>query len=135
MHGVSRALQDGTPQTPLCQRKDAGSAPLSFAQERFWFLEQIKPGDLSATISRGLRLTGSLDTNLLKESLRIVVARHELLSTTFAKTELHADIDSKPMGFVVNELSVDLPLIDLSHVPQSEREDKARSMATNLMTV
>ena len=129
MHGVSRSHQDGTSQTPLCRRNDAGLAPPSFAQERFWFLEQINPGDLSATISRGLRLTGSLDTNLLKESFQIVVARHELLRTTFAKTELHADIDSKPMGFVVEKPSVALPLIDLSHVPQSEREDKARSMA------
>src|SRR5437870_12614482 len=120
MDGVSRPFQDVTPQTPLCQRKDVGSALHSFAQERFWFLEQIKPGDLSANISRGLRLTGSLDTSLLKESLQIVVARHELLRTTFAKAELDADIDSKPMEFVVNDLSVDLPLVDVSHVPQSE---------------
>src|SRR2546427_9305939 len=66
----------------LQRRKVRGPAPLSFAQERLWFLEQINPADRSANLSRAFRITGALDISALKRSLQLVVTRHESLRTT-----------------------------------------------------
>src|SRR2546422_11757025 len=56
---------------PLQPRKNFGSARLSFAQERLWFLDQINPGDLAANISRGVRISGTLDIDKLKQAVEI----------------------------------------------------------------
>src|SRR6266480_1016680 len=84
------------------RRDDSGSAPLSFGQERLWFLEQIAPGDASGNISRGLKITGELNYDLLRRSLQTVVSRHETLRTRFATTQLYAGVDSQPAQFIAN---------------------------------
>src|SRR4029453_18500721 len=55
--------------------------PLSFAQERLWFLDQLEPGNPVYSICRAYRLTGPLDLNVLTLSLDEVVHRHEVLRT------------------------------------------------------
>jgi amino acid adenylation domain-containing protein len=117
------------PHIPLQARQDGAPAPLSFAQERLWFLEQINPGDRSANLSRAVRISGPLNRSALERSVQLVITRHESLRTTFATTELHAEEDGKPMQFVAASKSVELPLIDLSHLARSEREPRARREA------
>src|SRR5260370_5680378 len=117
-HDVSAA----TAQLQL--RRDRRRAPLSFVQKRLWFLDQINPGDVAANISRGVRIGGALDLEALGQALRAIVARHESLRTTFANTELSAGTDSRPLLLVAENGSVDLSLINLSHV--SEREQKSK---------
>src|SRR2546428_4913603 len=114
---------------PLQPRKDRRRAPLSFAQKRLWFLDQINPGDVAANISRGVRIGGALDLEVLEQALRAIVARHESLRTTFAKTELSAGTDSRPLQLVAENGSVDLSLINLSHVSENEREQRAKEIA------
>lgn len=60
------------------------SAPLSFAQERLWFLEQLHPGNTAYHLPIVLRLRDPLDAGVLERALNQVVARHEALRTTFA---------------------------------------------------
>src|SRR6476620_2833596 len=55
--------------------------PLSFAQERLWFLEQINPGDASGTISRAIKITGLLKQDLIRQALQTVIDRHDSLRT------------------------------------------------------
>ncbi|HYK21827.1 MAG TPA: condensation domain-containing protein, partial [Pyrinomonadaceae bacterium] len=87
---------------------------LSPAQERLWFLEQINPGDASLNITRAVIVSGVLDRDLLQRSLQHVVARHELLRTTFATTQLSAGTDSRPVQIVADSRSLGVEFVDIS---------------------
>ena len=63
-------------------------APLSFAQERLWFLDQFQPGSPAYNMPLAVRLIGQLDVAAIQHSLTKIVARHETLRTTFAITSL-----------------------------------------------
>ena len=64
-------------------RPASGPAPLSFAQQRLWFLDQLAPGP-AFNIPVALHLSGPLDPDALARSIAAVMARHEVLRTTFA---------------------------------------------------
>ena len=115
------------PTIPL--RGEKGPVPLSFAQNRLWFLEQINPGDASEAISRAIKLTGPLKRDLLERSLQAVISRHESLRTTFATNQLDSVKDSKPVQLIAPQRTVDIPVIDLSQEPVNEREAAARGLA------
>jgi hypothetical protein len=103
----------------LQRRADPGQRPLSFAQQRLWFLDQLEPGGTSYNMPGALRLRGKLDAAALARSLREIVARHEALRTTFTQ------VGPEPEQVVAPALDVPLPLIDLGHVPAGEREAAA----------
>src|SRR3954447_15043822 len=69
------------PGIPRCERK--GTAPLSFAQRRLWFLDQLAPGNAAYNMAEGLHLKGPLDVLALEQSLKEIVRRHEAVRTTF----------------------------------------------------
>ena len=115
---------------PLRRRTEAGPARLSFAQERLWFLDQINPGDVLGNLSRGVRIKGALNAEALTQALEAVVARHEVLRTTFAKNEHHAGTDGRPMQLIADPGSIDLTIIDLSQAPEADREERAQAIAS-----
>ena len=92
--------------------------PLTFSQERLWFLEQINPENVSQNISRGIRIKGNLEPDVLQQSLERVVQHHESLRTSFATPQLKAVIDSKPRQLVAERLKITLEVAKFS-------EDKA----------
>ncbi|MGJ3561977.1 condensation domain-containing protein [Streptomyces sp. INA 01156] len=61
--------------------------PLSFAQQRLWFLDRLRPGDPRYNSAVALRLTGTLDHTALSGALEHAVGRHEALRTTFQETD------------------------------------------------
>src|SRR5687767_10053832 len=65
------------------RRAETGPAPLSFSQERLWFLDQLEPGLPTFNIPKALRLQGALDVPALQQSISEIVRRHEVLRTTF----------------------------------------------------
>ncbi len=81
--------------------------PLSFAQERFWILDQLDQGNSAYLMTRVLRLTGSLNPTALEHSLNVIVARHESLRTTFPVVGDH------PVQHIASSHKVTLPVIDL----------------------
>ncbi|MFE9681823.1 non-ribosomal peptide synthase/polyketide synthase [Streptomyces sp. NPDC006285] len=83
-------------------------APLSYAQQRLWFLDRFEPGSTEYTILSVLRLRGPLDVDALRAALDALVARHEALRTTFAEQDGHA------RQFVHPPYPVDMPLDDLT---------------------
>ncbi|MEU5017771.1 non-ribosomal peptide synthase/polyketide synthase [Streptomyces angustmyceticus] len=87
--------------------------PLAFAQQRLWFLDQLRPGDSRYNSAVALRLTGPLDRAALSRALDAVVERHESLRTTFD------DIDGRPVQTVHPSAPVPLPVRDLAaeHAP------------------
>lgn len=74
---------NGTGQDIIPRRTPSPYAPLSFAQQRLWFLDQFEPGSSTYNMPLALRLTGQLDRNALERALNWLVERHEALRTTF----------------------------------------------------
>src|SRR5436190_13343838 len=99
----SKSIQAPTLVRP---REDQSSAPLSFAQERLWFLDQINTGDVSANISRAVRITGNLRNDALQQSLQDLIDRHQSLRTTFAAKQLSAGIDSKARQWIATSSTI-----------------------------
>src|SRR6185436_3762606 len=80
----ARGEEDGLPVPPLRPVPRGGEIPLSFAQERLWFLERLTPGTAVYNIPAGLRLRGPLDEAALQRALDEIARRHEALRTVFA---------------------------------------------------
>jgi len=91
------------------------TVPLSQAQQRLWFLEQLEPGSEAYKLTRALRLSGPVDVLMLEEALQNTVKRHEMLRTTFA-TE-----DDQPIQTIHPELEVGIQLIDVDGESEARR--------------
>ncbi|RKG75429.1 amino acid adenylation domain-containing protein, partial [Corallococcus exercitus] len=94
--------------------------PLSFAQQRLWVVEQLRPGGSHYNIATALRLDGALDVEALRRALERVVSRHEALRTTFAMK------DGQPVQRVHAAGAWELPVTDLTNAPRESREDEAQ---------
>lgn len=111
--GVKAELAGAIP-----RRRDSGPCPLSFAQERIWFFEQLEPDTAVYNIANAVRLTGSLNLNALRQTVDELLRRHEILRTVFTSLE------DKPVQLVVAAQMLPLPVKDLSKVPALERESQ-----------
>ncbi|MBV9788328.1 MAG: amino acid adenylation domain-containing protein, partial [Chloroflexi bacterium] len=87
--------------------RDETPLPLSFAQQRLWFLDQLQPGSAAYHLPTVVRLTGALDVAALHHSLSALVARHESLRTVFAQH------DGQPIQHVLPAAPVPLPILDV----------------------
>ena len=85
----------------------ADPPPLSFAQQRLWFLDRLRPGDPVYNIPTPLSVAGPLDVTALRRALARIVERHEALRTTFALS------GNEPVQIIAPRLSLDLPVVDL----------------------
>src|SRR5207237_5389965 len=86
---VRSAQQAGASPAPpvvALARPASGELPLSFAQQRLWFVDQLEPGNPAYNIPWAARLSGALDAGLLRRIVAEVVRRHEALRTTFARS-------------------------------------------------
>jgi amino acid adenylation domain-containing protein len=106
----------GMPTPPLVRMERGAEAPLSFAQQRLWFIEQLEPESALYDNALTVRLTGRLHKHALQRTFTEIVRRHEVLRTTFQT------IKSAPMQIVAEASSLPLPEIDLSELEVGERE-------------
>ncbi len=111
-----------SPTEKIPRRKDADSYPLSFAQQRLWFLDQFEPDSSFYNTPAAVRLTGQLNLPSLRQSLNEIVRRHEALRTTFIS------VDGGPQQVITPTLSVTLQLLDLRELSENERETEARRL-------
>jgi len=95
--------------------------PLSFAQQRLWFLDQLDPDTSAYNIPAALHLSGRLDLAALERSINEVIRRHEILRTSFKLG------DGGPVQVIAPELAYKIETIDLS--ADTEREMKAEVLA------
>ncbi len=102
---------------PLQALPRPANPPLSFAQQRLWYLEQLLPGSTLYNLPAVVRLQGPFEPRLLEQSLNFVIGRHEVLRTTFRNGE------GQPVQVIAPALALSLPCIDLSDVPVAEWED------------
>ncbi|WP_164002997.1 non-ribosomal peptide synthetase, partial [Pyxidicoccus caerfyrddinensis] len=123
---VDRAVRAGVGfiAPPLRRRREQQDVlPLSYAQQRLWFLEQLTPGSAFYNVPAVVKLTGPLDVAALERSFEALVRRHESLRTTFrAEGGLPVQVIS-PAG------RVELKRVDLGGLPEAEREQEARRRA------
>jgi amino acid adenylation domain-containing protein len=121
------ALQDllrgaaETPVIPVLPRP--GPFPLSFAQQRLWFLEQLEPGEPTYNQSNLFRLRGALDVSALEQAFTTLVTRHEALRTVVRSQ------DGVPYQFIQPPAALTLPIIDLADLPAAGRMETALARA------
>jgi len=103
--------------------RDQNIRPLSYAQQRMWLLDRLDPGNPAYNITRVIRLHGALSITALQESLREIVARHESLRTTFT------EIEGEPVQVIAANYVLEIPIIDLSHFAEPERQSEMLRLA------
>jgi Condensation domain len=98
------------------QSRDSNFFPLSFAQQRLWFIDQLQPGNIALNISQSIRLTGKLNVKALQETFNEVIRRHEIFRTTFTS------MDGQPIQVIAPPQTFKLAVIDLRSHPPNQRE-------------
>ena len=101
--------------------------PLSFAQQRLWFLNQLEPNSSFYNCPGSIRLTGKLDAIAFDQTLNEIIRRHEILRTSFPM------IDGQPVQLIAPAQHINLPVIDLSELPEEQRELEAQRLTTEEM--
>ncbi|MEG4404815.1 amino acid adenylation domain-containing protein [Microcoleus sp. MON2_D5] len=97
--------------------------PLSFAQERLWFFDQLEPGNPFYNLCGAVRITGQLNAEALRQSIEKIIDRHEVLTTAFVAVE------GQPIQVVVAAGDWTLPLIDLSDRSPDDREAEVHRLS------
>lgn len=123
IRGLARRLGDAGTGLDAIVRRAESSAPLSFAQQRLWFLDQLLPDNPFYNIPSSLRLRGQLDVHALESAIGEIAARHDTLRTCFVVDKGRpAQSIAPPSGFT-------LPIEDLSGLPEQVRELRASERA------
>src|SRR5262245_43944415 len=103
----------------ISRRNSDGPVLASFLQERLWALEQMGMANSTYNMNSIVRLNGLLNVAVLERSLQEIVRRHETLRTTFVA------MDGRPMQIISPTFVLEMPVLDLYHLPENEREDEA----------
>ncbi|HTE18971.1 MAG TPA: condensation domain-containing protein, partial [Armatimonadota bacterium] len=118
------AEAEGQQTPPLRAVRREGALPLSFAQQRLWFLDRLEPESAFYNIPLAVRLTGTLDVSALAQTFTEVVRRHESLRTAFRAEE------GEPVQVIGEPYEITLEVEDLSGLDAAEREAEARRVLT-----
>jgi amino acid adenylation domain-containing protein len=110
------------PREKISSRSEGENWPLSFAQQRLWFLDQLEPLSPLYNISWAARLEGPLQVNALRQALSAIVARHESLRTTFTQ------LNGIPVQVVAESCAVKWTEIDLETVDSENTEAEVRGL-------
>jgi amino acid adenylation domain-containing protein/non-ribosomal peptide synthase protein (TIGR01720 family) len=102
----------------------AGGDLLSFAQRRLWFLDRLVPGSAFYTESSALRIRAPLSVPAFERALNEIVRRHEVLRTSFRL------VGEEPVAVIAPSLHLPLEVVDLSDLPEHERQQRVVSLAT-----
>ena len=98
-------------------------SPASLAQRKFWLLTQIEPDTPVYNLTRVILLNGKLNANALRDSFVLLVRRHEALRTDFVEQ------DGEVLQDIHQDVAIDLPIRDLTHLPAGGRRDAALRLA------
>lgn len=114
----ARLRQSAAKDADAIPRRNQAEGPLSFAQQRLWFLDQFSPGSCAYNVPRVFRLSGSLDVPALQSALDSLVERHEILRTVFKMAQ------ADPVQIIQPARPVKLTTVDLTLTPETERKAK-----------
>jgi amino acid adenylation domain-containing protein len=113
----------GTSAPPITIVSRDEPLPLSFAQQRLWFLDQLEPLSVAYNMPAVLRLVGPLKVDVFETSLEEIIRRHESLRTRFVLK------DGQGRQEICDPYPLDVPVIDLTALPAAEREAEVGRMA------
>src|SRR6185295_10791825 len=121
---IETGLAAGVAMPPRMERaqREGNVMPLSFAQQRLWFIDQLEPGNPVYNAPRGVRLRGTLDIAALERALTTLVRRHEALRTTFR------DRHGEPVQVIGKPKTFTMSVEDLSGLPEATRDEEARRL-------
>ncbi|WP_164002945.1 amino acid adenylation domain-containing protein [Pyxidicoccus caerfyrddinensis] len=120
----ARQASSGEKLPPLVSVPRTGPLPLSFSQQRVWFLDQLQPGSAFYNIPFAVSINGTLHREALTRTLKELVRRHEVLRTSFHTLE-----DGEPFQRVHPDAELTLSFVDLGHLPESQLDEAARREA------
>src|SRR5215212_2508593 len=120
-----REKRESSVQQPTIPRRPESDAPLplSFAQQRLWFLDQLVPNSPAYNVPTSVRLSGALDPDVLQRTFTELLRRHEILRTSFPIR------DDQPQQLIAPPALFHLPLIDLSQLEPQQRELELQVLA------
>ena len=125
MEFLRQAQTDDDAAAPRIERVPRdGDLPLSFAQQRLWFLDQMTPGNPFYNIPAAIPLHGQIDVAALEQTLNEIVRRHETFRTTFHQ------VNGQPVQRIAPALHLALPLSDLRGLPDERRQTDTVRLAT-----
>src|SRR5438045_6836915 len=115
-------ISSSVPALVRVPRNGAG-LPLSYGQQRLWFIDQLTPGRSAYNIPGGMRLEGPLNVDALRKSLEEVTRQHESLRTRFIA------VKGEPQQVIDEKVILEIPIVDLTGTPENQREAEARRWA------
>jgi amino acid adenylation domain-containing protein len=122
---LRRDADASAPREAITRHRESGPFPLSFAQQRLWFLNVMEPNS-PYILPANFDLKGRLDVGALEKTLNEIVRRHESLRTTFASVE------GQPAQSIAPHVTLAMPVDDLSGLPEDERALEVRRHKTEL---
>lgn len=118
---LAKRLQGkAAPRITIPRRDPAAAIPLSFAQQRLWFLVQLEPDNPFYNIPTALRLEGDLELEAFQQAIDQLVQRHETLRTTFTT------LDEQPQQIVHSRMVIPIEQVDLSGLPTEQDQEVER---------
>ncbi len=118
-------FQERKEEPPLVRvSRDGKLFPLSFAQQRLWFINQLDPNGNAYNITGAVKVAGRLDVDALRRGLNEIVRRHEILRTNFVSER------GEPWQVICEQRELELPVKDLSNLPEDERMAAAEAIAS-----
>jgi acyl carrier protein len=123
---IDEALKtaQGIEMPPLRRAERNGELPLSYAQQRLWFLDQLDTGNSFYNVGKAVRLSGKLNVAALEKTLTEIIRRHEVLRTSFS------EINGRPVQKIRPASSFRLSTLDLTHLDAVEGEDEVIRLAS-----
>ncbi|WP_392535134.1 non-ribosomal peptide synthase/polyketide synthase [Nostoc sp. C117] len=112
---------------PILPKVRDAELPLSYAQQRLWFLDQLEPNSAFYNIPMALRLVGNLNQPALEQSLLEIIHRHEALRTNFIT------VDGKPSQIIQTQTNWTVSVIDLKYLSTTDREITSQELARQLV--
>ena len=120
-----RLADETRPQQTIRAHVGQAPAPLSFAQQRLWFLQQFDPRSHAYNLPRAITLDGPLQAPFLENALAKVIDRHDILRTRFC------EIDGVPAQVVEPAASLALTITDLSALPAEQQQREVGERLAN----
>lgn len=122
-NGAMSAIAPKVKAPPLIAIPREDKLPLSLAQQRLWFLDQLEPNSPFYNIPAAVRLQGQLNLAVLEQSFREIIRRHEALRSNFIA------LDGQPHQVIHSDLDWQISVVDLQNLPVNQRESEAQKIA------
>jgi amino acid adenylation domain-containing protein len=127
LHEGDQSVGSTVAQIPTADRTQ--DLPLSFSQQRLWFLDQIEPNSSSYNIPEAMQLTGDLNIPILHQAIEAIVAQHEVIRTNYRTMPQGGGFanDGNPFQVINPPSAVAVEIIDLQLVPPTEQQTQIQT--------